>query len=194
MKLKNLTPILAVIILAATSCKKESSETPSPIAGNWKFYSIASTSSATSTYTDAGDEIKIENIATFVSMTTKGVYKISNSAFTGDGSGYDYSGAMSLKQYENGVLQSQVNTPQNGTIAPSNSTSQYKLIGTDSIYFTNSAVGGTSSAPGGCKYKIEGNILSLIINQSTTATTNLGGGLTSTDKQNISVTVLLQKQ
>ena len=42
MKLKNLTLVLAVIVLAATSCKKEKSEAPSPIAGNWKLVSGSS--------------------------------------------------------------------------------------------------------------------------------------------------------
>lgn len=195
MKLKNLTPFLAVIILAVTSCKKETSEPDSsPISGNWKLNSIASTTIGTTTLTQAGYELKFENTAIFASTTTKGVYQISSTAINGEGIGYDYTGTTSIKQYEDGILESEVTNPLNGTVPATNASSQIKLIGNDSIYFVNNAVGGTTSAPGGCKYKIEGNILSLFINQTTTSNTNLGGGTTSTDKQNIMMTVLLQKQ
>ena len=195
MKLKNLTPFLALIILAATSCKKETSEPDdSPISGNWKLSSIASNSISTATLTQAGYELKFENTSTFASTTTKGIYKISSTSFTGEGIGYEYTGTTSVKQYENDVLESEVTNPLNGASPASNGTSQINLIGNDSIYFQNILFSGTANTPGGCKYKLEGDKLSLFINQSSTTTTNVGGGIISTEKSNVTMTVVLQKQ
>ncbi len=193
MKLKNLTPILAVIILAATSCKKEKSETPSPIAGNWKLVSIAGNSSVTSAYTFGSDNIKTETFTDFTSSNPKGQYKITSNTFNAEGIGYDYTGSVTVKDYENDVLQSEDTSPTGSTIPPTNGTSQYKLIGSDSIYFENNALGNSTPAPGGCKYKLEGTKLSLFINSSSTATASQGG-FSVTNKTATVVTVILQKQ
>jgi hypothetical protein len=193
MKFKNLTPILALIILAATSCKKEKSEAPSPIAGNWKLVSIGGNSSVTSSYTFGSDNIKTETFTTFASSNPKGQYKITSNAFNAEGIGYDYTGSVTVKDYENDVLQSEDTAPINSTIPPTNGTSTYKLIGSDSIYFENNALGTSTSAPGGCKYKLEGTQLSLYINSSSTATASQGG-FTVTNKTGAVVTVVLQKQ
>jgi hypothetical protein len=193
MKLKNLTLVLAVIILAATSCKKEKSETPSPIAGNWKLVSIAGNSLVTRDITFGSDNQKTETITTFTSSNPKGQYKITSNAFDAEGIGYDYTGSVTVKDYENGVLQSEDTAPTSATIAPTNGTSQYKLVGNDSIYFANNALGNATPEPGGCKYKLEGTKLSLFINSSSTATASQSG-FSVTNKVSTVLIVVLQKQ
>lgn len=193
MKLKNLTLILVVIVLVATSCKKEKSETPSPIAGNWKLVSIGGSSSVISSYTFGSDNLKTETITSFASSNPKGQYKITSTAFNAEGIGYDYTGSVTVKDYENGILQSEDTNPTSATIAPTNGTSQYKLIGNDSIYFQNNALGNTTTEPGGCKYKVEGTLLTLFINNASTATASQGG-FTVTNKTGTVLTVVLQKQ
>ena len=164
-KTSTLTTILFAIVFLF-SCKKESSEsTSSALVGNWKFVSSGGTTSASTSYTLFGTAIKVETILNYTSSNPKGVYKISQTAFSGEGVGYDYQGSLTVKQYEDNTLQSEDTNPVNATIVPTNASTNYKLIGTDSIYFEGSAPGtstGASGTPGGCKYKIEGTKLSLV--------------------------------
>lgn len=200
MKHKQIFAALLLLTMVATSCGKEgsleggsSSPSSSSLVGNWKFISSIGTTTASSAFTLLGDELKIETTTSFTSSNPKGIYKITATTFDGQGIGYDYTGSLTIKQYANNVLQSENTTPMSATIPPSNFSSQYKLIGTDSIYFENNAPGSSTGSPGGCKYKVEGNKLSLFLNTNTTTTTNQGGIIT-TDNQKALVTVILQKQ
>ncbi len=197
MKITSTLTTMLFAILFLFSCKKESNQsTSSGLVGNWKFISSAGTTTASSAFTLAGTAIKVETILNYTSSNPKGVYKISQTTFSGEAVGYDYQGNLTVKQYEDNILQSEDTNPVNTTIPPSNISSQYKLIGTDSIYFEGNAPGtqnGASGTPGGCKYKIEGTKLSLFMNTNTTKTSNQGGIIT-TDNQKALVTIVLEKQ
>lgn len=195
-KISTLTTVLFAILFLF-SCKKESNQsTSSALVGNWKFISSGGTTSASTSFTLLGTVIKAETILNYTSSNPKGVYKISQTAFSGEGVGYDYQGNLTVKQYEDNVLQSEDTNPVNTTIPPTNASSNYKLVGADSIYFEGNAPGtntGASGTPGGCKYKIEGTKLSLFMNTNTTKTSNQGGIIT-TDNQKALVTIVLEKQ
>ena len=193
MKLKNLTPILAVIILAATSCKKEGNENSSSLlSGNWKFVSATGSTTITNSVNFGSDVLKTEGISSFISSNPKGTYSMTATQITGNGIGYDFTGTSTTKVYENNVLQNQVIMPMNGTISPINTSSTYKLIGTDSLYF-ETKVPGTSNA-GGCKFKLEGTKLTLIMTMNSKSFTDLGGATVSADNIYINSTIILQKQ
>jgi hypothetical protein len=193
MKFKNLTLVLAVIIIAATSCKKEGSETSSSqLSGNWKFVSATGSTTITNSVNFGGDVLKTEGISNFTSSNPKGTYNMTATQITGNGIGYDFTGTSITKVYENNVLQNQVSMPMNGTISPINTSSTYKLIGTDSLYFETEAPGTANS--GGCKFKLEGTKLTLFMNINTKSFTDIGGGTVSADNIHVNSTIILQKQ
>jgi hypothetical protein len=198
MKLRILSPFLAVIILAATSCKKETSDDQNSsglLTGTWKFVSNVGVTTASTATSFMGMNIKVETVTSFASSNPKGAYKFGATSVNYEGVGYDYSGSLIIRQYQDNALQSADTTALDLTLPPSNASTPYKLVGTDSIYFETNAPGSTSTAaPGGCKYKLEGNKLTFFVNTNTTTTTNQGGGLISTDNVKSNLTVVLEKQ
>lgn len=193
MKLKNLTPILVVIVLAATSCKKEGSENSnSLLSGNWKFVSANGSTKVTNSVIFGSDVLKTEAISNFVTSNPKGTYNMTATQISGNGIGYDFTGTSTTKIYENNVLQNEVTMPMNGTISPINTTSSYKLIGTDSLYF-ETKVPGTANA-GGCKFKLEGNKLTLLMTINTKTLTDINGATVTADNIFNTTTIILQKQ
>lgn len=214
MKLLKIAPFLLLIALMSSCSKEKSIDTGgvgigggggnpssgSGIQGKWKLVSSSGTTSASSAFDVAGDEMKIETVLRYSSEKPVGVYNITASDFNGVGVGYDYNGVLIIRQYENNVLQSEDSTDVNMTIPPSNSTSKYKLIGSDSIYFEvggpgTPSVSGNPAAPqsGGCKYKLEGTRLTLIMKMNQTQINNQSGIVTK-DSQSANVAIVLEKQ
>jgi hypothetical protein len=141
-----------------------------------------------------------EAILNYTSANPKGTYKITSSSINASGVAYDFSGKLILNAYENNILQSSDTTALPvSPYGPLNNTTGYKTVGTDSIAFTSNPPfvqlpnGGTMSSPGGCKYKIEGNRLTMIL-KHISSTTSSSGGIATTDKQIINVTLVLEKQ
>ncbi|NCU04186.1 MAG: hypothetical protein GXC73_09395 [Chitinophagaceae bacterium] len=193
MKLRNFTPILTVIILAATSCKKEGSENSSSLlSGNWKFVSATGSTTVTNSVTFGSDVMKTEATTSFTSSNPKGSYNMTATQITGNGIGYDFTGSSITKVYTNNVLLNQLTVPTTGTIPPTNLSSTYKLIGTDSLYF-ETKVPGTANA-GGCKFKLEGTKLTLFMKINTKSFTDIGGATVSADNIHVNTTIILQKQ
>ena len=170
------------------------------IIGRWNLVSSGGVTS-TSTETDLfGTAIRVESKLTFTSSNPKGYYNITSAQMKAVNVGYDYTGALNVKFFEDNVLQNEVNNPIPPTpIGPSNETAAIKIVGTDSIAFTNTSpvaiqgAPGTFAAPTGCKYKLEGNKLTLLIKFASTSTTNTGGTV-SVDKIAADATIVLQKQ
>ena len=208
MKILRSLTILALAIFLFTSCTKEESidtggtGTPgtggsgsgsgSGIQGNWKFVSATGSTAISNSVNIGSDVLKTEAISNFTSSNPKGTYSISATNITGNGIGYDHTGTSSTKVYENGVLQNEITLPASGTVPPTNTSSSYKLIGTDSLYFETSAPGTANS--GGCKFKLEGTKLTLFMNINTKSLTDLGGTIVSADNIHVNTTIILQKQ
>lgn len=174
---------------------------PAGLLGNWKFLSTGGTTVTSSEVDLFGVLIRTDGILNYTSSNPKGFYTITSTDFNGIGIGYDFAGSLTIKSFENGVLQNEVITPfPASTIPPTNTNSTYKLIGTDSIYFQTQApgvqlqgAGSAVSTPSGCKYKINGNQLTMFLKFSNTTTDNTGG-ITSINKQQGDVTVVLERQ
>jgi hypothetical protein len=168
--------------------------------GNWNLVSTNGITIASSEMDFFGDLLKIEAISKYVSSNPKGYYKISSSSMDGVGIGYDFTGSVILNSYENNRLESSDTTGfPFSTVAPVNNINPYKTVGSDSLTFTNNGTGiqtptgGTMTSPGGCRYKIEGNKLTMTI-KHTSKSTGSSGGIPTSDKQIIDVVVILQKQ
>lgn len=201
MKIRQLLPAFAIVIIIASSCSKEKSySSGSPLVGDWKMISSAGTTSASSTFDLAGNLIRLETMLSYISKNPVGIYTISGKEFNGMGVGYDYNGNLIFRTYENGNLQSEDNNPVTTTIPPSNSNSQYKLVGSDSIYFDvaspsapSTPSSGSTNRPGGCKYKLDGKTLTLFV-KSTQAQQVNQGGLITNDTITADVVIVLERQ
>jgi hypothetical protein len=172
----------------------------SGLIGDWKFVSTTGANIASSEMTLAGDLLKIEAILKYTSTNPKGIYKISTSSMDAVGVAYDYSGKLILNTYENNILESSDTSDMPlSPIGPVSNSTGIKTVGRDSIAFTTNPPfvqlpnGGTMTSPGGCKYKLEGNKLTMFIKHTST-TPNSSGGIPTIDKQIIDVSLVLEKQ
>ena len=200
MRLPALLP--AIILFVAVSCSKEKSidtgsggngGSQANLQGTWKFVSLIGTLNETAAYNLGSDDIKIETFFTLSSKNPVGVYKITATNFNGEGIGYDFTGITNIKSYQNGVLQSDNTIPFNENVPATNTSSKYKLIGTDSIYFETGAPGDPNGDAGGCRYKLEGKKLSLFQKSDTTIVSDQGG-IMIRETQKLNFTLLLEKQ
>lgn len=204
MKFKSAYLLLTTIILVSCERKLRAPDMngsgAAGIIGRWNLVSSGG-ATASSTETDLfGTAIKVESTLAYTSSNPKGFYDITSSQIKAMNIGYDYSGTLNIKFFENNVLQNEVTNPIPATpIGPSNETAAIKIVGTDSIAFLNTSpvaiqgAPGTFAAPTGCKYKLEGNKLTLLIKFASTSTNNTGGTV-SVDKIAADATIVLQKQ
>ena len=100
--------------------------------------------------------------------------------------------------YEDNVLIDSMELPVVVTSPPASSTVSYKLVGADSIYYEAGGivnVGGqtTTSGPGGARYKIENDILTMTQYYSGT-NTGSNQGVQYTQTNSAKATVRMQKQ
>lgn len=204
MKVKLVYLLLAAITLVSCERKLRAPDMngsgSSGLIGRWKLVSTGGTTIASSEIDLLGDKLLAENTLIYSSSNAIGFYDITSTEFKGNGIGYDFSGRVILKVYENSVLINETPTLiPTTTIPASNPTSKYRLIGTDSIYFEGSTgsvqfqAGGTATVPSGCRYKIEGNRMTMRMKYSTSYTST-SGGITSLDKQWADVEVILERQ
>jgi len=168
--------------------------------GKWNLVSTGGFTTA-STETDVfGVKFRAESKLTYTSSNPKGFYDFTSTELKSVNIGYDYSGIMNVKVYQDNVLQTDLDTPIPSTpIGPLSQSTTYKLVGADSIAFLNQppvviqGASGTFTPPNGCKYKIEGNKLTMTMKFGST-TTNNSGGVISVDKISADVNIILQKQ
>jgi hypothetical protein len=191
-------PVLFLLILS--SCKKESSSSNSQdnLQGSWKLVSISGISEVTDNYQEFGSTFKDIATYTYSSTSVSGTYEITATHFNGKGIAYNTTGNISFKGYENGVLYINFTQPSPASIPASNSTSVYKKVGTDSLYFSSGSLinisSGTSSpvTPGGLKYKLEGTKLTINTGGSEKSTVS-ENGVTINRTLNATATIILQK-
>ncbi len=201
MKFLKITTLFLLLITLISSCSKEKSiDTGSgsgigqaSLQGTWKFISNSGNVNESASFTVGSDLIKIESISTLATKNPVGIYRITANEFNAEGVGYDLFGSMSIKTYENNVLQSENNIPIDENVPPTNLNSTYKLVGADSIYFITNSPSSPTGESGGCRYKLEGKKLSLFLKTDTTIVTNQGG-IVTTEAQKINFTLVLEKQ
>lgn len=214
MKFPKIVAILFTIAVIVASCSKEESFSANgsggsgsgsgsgsgagSIQGNWKLISSSGSTTASTSLNLFGTDTKIETELRFSSSNPVGMYTISSTNFTGKGIGYDYTGKLIIRTFENNVLQTEDSSDITTTIPPSNPDSKYKLVGADSIYFEGTpgtpSAPGTSGAvqPGGCKYKLEGKRLTMYM-KTFSSQVNNSGGTVSKDTQRVNATIVLEK-
>ncbi len=162
---KHLLCSLAIIAILA-SCKKDN--TPGNTAGLEGTYKLKYLNAQTnSTLTgSAGD--KVITLSDYTTENNQGTIVFNSTTLSATGLAYSVNSPAKYYQYDGTDLIDSSSYPITFTLSPSNSTSQYQLIGADSIYFpqgaaTSSMPGGgtTATLPSGGRYSRNGNLLTI---------------------------------
>lgn len=192
--------LTAFILSSIVSCKKDDSSTSStsPLTGNWKLISISAQTQSTIQYTDAGSVFKTVTNSAYTSTNNGGTVTFSPSAITATGVTYQISDTAYGYDYMDNQLEDSLSFPFAFTCPPTNSTSSYKMIGQDSIYFAGQTLittqGSTgSSSPSGAKFNITGNTLTLTSNLLKDTVINYAGTPMSQHETGVA-SLILQKQ
>jgi hypothetical protein len=191
-RIKLLFPV-AFICLFLISCSKEKSvdsSTGTPggpggpgsgsnsLLGNWKLVGINIKTKAVIEMNDAGLNVKTVTFSDYDTKDNQGTMKITSNKMESTNWGYSVDDVAVGYFYENNVLVDTLEFPLVVTIPPTSSSITYKLIGADSIHYEATA----TSAPGGGRYKIENNVLTVTSYLSTQTTgSNQGVPFTQTN-------------
>lgn len=162
---KLLVPGLLSTIILLAACKKDNSNTAAGIEGTYKLKNISS-----KTYSTAigsfGD--KVITTSDYTTTNNAGTITFSNSTLTASGLTYTVNADATYYLYNGADLLDSSSYPFTFTLPASNSSGQYKLIGSDSIYFPQGGVttivdgsGTYQAGASGGRYSLSGNLLTI---------------------------------
>ena len=205
--------LFVIILLSVTifSCQKEisvengnidpvgggTSGTNAKLAGVWKFSFVHAETLADNEVNDQGDVLRTVTRSVYDTKENTGTFSFAaNYKASTNNYGYSVDTIGMVYMYENHVFLDSMEMPIQMPYFTVNSMSDYKLVGTDSIYFTSGllSTGGTTqdTRPGGLKYKIEGSKLTMNFTSSMD-TTMVVGGLIAKVKQSATGTITFVK-
>ena len=192
--------ILSAIFFCFVACKKDNnnSTSASNLSGNWTFMGMHATTSATAVDKGSGFNTKIVTTSDYITTANGGSVAISANTMTGTGITYAANIIAFATEYENDILLDTFSTSLPFTIPATNSTSEFEIIGKDSIHYTGSNIFGSGGsgtpAATGSKFTVSGNILTLTSNVIQDKVQDEGGGETLTQHETATVVTTLQKQ
>jgi hypothetical protein len=195
---KKITFYAAILLLLAGGACKKDSGSANALSGEWKFVSMHVKAQSTAQYTDNGVVNKSITLSDYTTTDNAGVVSITSSTMSAKGLTYSVSTTSTATIYQDGLLVETDDVPFTFTLPATNSVSNYKLVGADSLYFPNGgfASGGgtvTQSAASGAKFTISGNTMTMISNGTQTKTESYAGEIITTTDQAVATTTL-QKQ
>ncbi len=195
----------SALVLLFISCKKDSSGTSggsTALSGTWKFTSLASQTQATDEYNIGGDDFKDVTTSNYTSENNAGTITFSGNTAATSAVAYDVNTTLFLSSYEDNVLVDTLSSPLSISIPSSSGTSNYKVIGTDSVFFSNGFVTSAdltngmpqAATPIGYKFHINGNVLTMTSAIVKDTVEDLGGGTLAQVHEAASLSVTLTKQ
>ena len=190
--------LVGIVSTFIISCKKDSdSPSATAINGTWTFISMTANTSSTVEATEGSETDKTITKSNYTTEDNSGTITFDASTMTTDKVSYSVNTIAKGYTYLNNVFVDSMEAPFNFVMPPSSSTITYKMVGTDSIYFDQGSVfmsGATqSTAPGGGKIKMEGDILYLTQSGRQTIVQNVPGMTIKTDEGG-TVVIKLKKQ
>lgn len=117
------------------------------IEGNWNF--AGTTMTGTSTVSEGN--AKVISYNDYTTFNNKGTCVIDGSSFRFNALSYSIDTMLRMVMYADGQLLSDMDVPFQVTMAPYSAVSPYKLVGADSIYFSNGMVENPSAGGGTVK-------------------------------------------
>ena len=210
MRLKKKLALLSLVTLLFVSCQKELSIDTingpgggggggtNSLIGNWKFLELSADTESVVEATDGTDTEKAVTVSTYKSINNKGTIAFDATKVVSTGIGYDVNDTAFVHLYYNGALLDSAEFPFIYTAPPSGGQSNYKVIGTDSIYFENEFLSLPDFDPqgpqgAGGKFKIEGNILTLTI-ISSISESETDQGVTTVTRARVAGVIRMQRQ
>ena len=199
--MKKLVPLFTCILVSAflISCQKENSNqnVDAGITGNYKFLSLkmdgVSTSSASAgTYTE-----KAVTASKYTTQNNAGTISFTPTTMSSQNLSYDIDTVIQVSFYVNNVLEQSMDMPFQFQIPPTSGTSSYKVITSDSLYFSEGSMFRDGSVtqptePSGAKIRKEGDKLFMTFRTNKTTTQNNQGTLVTTHFNGVGV-ISLQK-
>jgi hypothetical protein len=194
-----LAPLVIIVAISVVSCQKDSPATPdsNTLVGNWKFIGITAHTNTTSQTAFGSTVLKNITLSDYTTINNAGTIAINTNTFTGAGITYQIDDFVKTYMYQDNDLIDSMSLPFNATMPSSNSSSNYQLIGQDSIYFNGQGFfsTGTSTtipAPSGARFTIDGNILKMttaVVKDSSVTES----GVTQSSHQAASVVITMKK-
>ena len=194
------TLLLGMAAIFVVSCQKETPDTPdsNPLVGNWKFIGITAHTNTTSQTSFGSSVLKNITLSDYTTINNAGTIAINTNTFAGAGITYQIDDFVKTYMYEDNDLIDSMTLPFQVTLPSSNSSSNYQLIGQDSIYFNGQGFFSTRTsttipAPSGARFTIDGAILKMttaVVKDS--SVTN--SGVTQSSHQAASVIITMEKQ
>jgi|GEM_PF-1114739 len=183
--MKNIHLLFATGLLMVTawlsSCSKDNSSGTgsNALSGTYDFVSMQSSTRSTVSYSDQGSFYEDITDAVWQSKNNKGTVVIDDKNFTSNALSYSIDTTIRAYFYQDQVLQDSLDEPFSIDIPQSSGTSAYKLVTSDSLYFSGGSVlfnGASGSSTGsGATFKWEGDILYLNASIVTDSTEDQGG-------------------
>jgi hypothetical protein len=198
-RLSILTAFSFLLVLAA--CKKETSASADSLAGTWNFISMSASTNVTYNYTDFGTQYKDISISNYTSSNGSGSVTFSGDNVTSKNIGYSVSTTVFEQSYEDNVLVDTFSMPFNFSVQPTSSTTTYKIIGSDSLWFPGGNIVSSQSLPNGSapavasgyRFNISNDTLTLSSIYAKDTVQDLGG-VSSLVSQYANYTVKLKRQ
>jgi hypothetical protein len=207
-RIKLLFPV-AIICLFLISCSKEKSADSSTgipggpggsnsLIGNWKLMKIHISTKSVVEMNDAGIDVKTITYSDYDTKDNQGTMKVTANKIENIGWGYSIDDFAIGYYYEDDVLIDSFEFPLVFTTPTSTTSVNYKLIGADSIYYESGGTvnvgGGTSfTGPGGGRYEIDNDILTITTHYNGT-TSGSNQGLPYTQTNSAKAISTLQRQ
>src|SRR5579871_6836765 len=136
-----------ILVIIITSCKKSNSSSSqgNTINGNWYFVSFSANTQSTTEYSSGGTDYKNVSISDYTSSNNGGTVSFASNTMTGTNITYYISATVFATDYENGVEVQMQSAPYSYYFPPTNTSSSYTVIGSDSVSFPS---GSFTSGPG----------------------------------------------
>lgn len=215
--MKSARNIFVVVMALSTllACQKEvsfqnqgnnsgGSGSTASIEGNYDYKgSTAFTKSTVVTGIGPAQE-KAVTTSNYTSLNNTGTVQITSNKFISSNIAYSINSVAFAEFYIGGILIDTISAPFVFDLPATSGTSDYRKIGTDSLYFdggfagsgpTGGTGGGaTGSIPTGAKFRWSGDTLILNMNFSMSTTQDIGGGIMAQITNEGSQTVKLKKR
>jgi hypothetical protein len=161
--------ILSVFFVCLNSCSKDNNNTgSSALNGSWTFNGFHAKTLSSAQDTEAGIVFKTVTTSDYTTTNNAGTVNISGTTMTGTGVAYSADLGIFVTDYEDGAITDTFSTSLPVTIPPTNSTTTFEVIGSDSIHFTSASLlgsaGNGSPASNGARFSVAGDLLTLTSN------------------------------
>ena len=161
--------LLAILTMVFVACKKDNnSNGSSALSGTWTFNGFHATTYSSAQDVESGIVFKTVTTSDYTTVDNTGSVNISGNTMAGTGIGYTANMNLFVTDYQDNVIVDTFSTQLPITIPPTNSTSAFEVIGTDSIHYTSSGLigsaGSGSPAANGAKFTIDTGVLTITSN------------------------------